>query len=57
MYMYIKLIHIVIWQKPTQHCKTIFYQLKKKDSAYQLSVQGVQFTPQHVVSAQGMFVE
>ena len=23
------LIHVVVWQKPIQHCKAIFYQLKK----------------------------
>ena len=26
------LIRIVIWQKPTQNCKAIFYQLKKKQT-------------------------
>ena len=24
------LIHTVVWQKPTQHCKAIMLQLKKK---------------------------
>jgi len=24
------LIRIVVWQKPTQHCKAIFLQLKQK---------------------------
>jgi len=28
-YVYLRLIHIVIWQKPTQHCKAIILQLKK----------------------------
>ena len=23
------LIHVVVWQKPAQHCKAIFYQFKK----------------------------
>ena len=23
------MLYIVVWQKPTQHCKTIFHQLKK----------------------------
>ena len=27
-YVYLWLIHIVIWQKPTQYCKTIILQLK-----------------------------
>ena len=33
-YIYIKLwlLRVVVWQKPTQHCKTIFLQLKKKRS-------------------------
>ena len=25
------LIHTVVWQKPTQHCKAITLQLKKKE--------------------------
>ena len=28
MYVYLWLIHIVVWQKPTQHCKAIILQLK-----------------------------
>ena len=24
------LIHVVVWQKPTQHCKAIYLQLKNK---------------------------
>ena len=31
-YIYLQLIHIDVQQKPTQHCKTIFLQLKKKNS-------------------------
>ena len=27
-YVYLWLIHTVVWQKPTQHCKTIILQLK-----------------------------
>jgi len=29
-YVYLWLIHVVVWQKPTQHCKAIILQLKKK---------------------------
>lgn len=29
-YVYFLLIHVVVWQKPTLHCKVIFFQLKKK---------------------------
>jgi len=28
-YAYLWLIHVDIWQKPTQHCKAIILQLKK----------------------------
>ena len=27
-YVYLWLIHIVLWQKPTQHCRAIIFQLK-----------------------------
>jgi len=27
-YVYLWLIHAVVWQKPTQHCKAIIFQLK-----------------------------
>ena len=27
-YVYLWLIHIVVWQKPIHHCKTIIFQLK-----------------------------
>jgi len=27
-YVYIELIHTLVWQKPTPHCKAIFLQLK-----------------------------
>ena len=27
-YVYLRLIHVVIWQKPAQHCKAIILQLK-----------------------------
>ena len=23
MYVYLRLVHVVVWQKPTQHCKAI----------------------------------
>ena len=29
-YVYIWLIHVPIWQKPSQYCKVITYQLEKK---------------------------
>ena len=29
-YVYLRLIHIVVWQKPTQYCKAIILQLKIK---------------------------
>ena len=29
-YVYLQLIHIVAQQKPTQHCKAIIFQLKKR---------------------------
>jgi len=32
-YIYLQLIHTDVQQKPTQHCKTIFLQLKKKQTA------------------------
>ena len=32
--MYLWLIHIVVWQKPTQHCKAIILQFKRKDAPY-----------------------
>jgi len=28
-YMYFWLIHVVVWQKPTQYCKAIILQFKK----------------------------
>ena len=30
MYIYLWLNHVVVWQKPIQHCKAIILQLKKK---------------------------
>ena len=27
-YIYLQLIHVVAWNKPTQHCKAIIFQLK-----------------------------
>ena len=29
-YVYLRLTHIVVWQKPTQHCKAVVLQLKMK---------------------------
>ena len=29
-YVYLWLIHVDVWQKPTQYCKAIIFQLKKK---------------------------
>ena len=31
-YIYTWLIHIVIWQEPTQHCKAIVLQLQKEQA-------------------------
>ena len=31
-YVYLRLIHVVAWQKPTQYCKAINLQLKKKET-------------------------
>ena len=28
-YVYLRLIHVEVWQKPTQFCKAIMLQLKK----------------------------
>jgi len=28
-YVYLQLIHIVVWQKPTQHCEAVMLQFKK----------------------------
>ena len=30
-YVYLWLIHTVVWQKPKQHCRAIFLQIKKKN--------------------------
>ena len=27
-YVYLQLIHVAVWEKPTQHCKAIILQLK-----------------------------
>ena len=34
MYVYLWMIHAIVWQKPTQHCKAIIRQLKKKKKNY-----------------------
>ena len=31
-YLYLELIHVDVWQKPTQYCKAVILQLKKKAS-------------------------
>ena len=31
------LIHVVTWQKPTQHCKAIIFQFKKKKNALKIN--------------------
>ena len=33
-YVYLRLIHADVWQKPTQHCKTIILQLKIKKEKF-----------------------
>ena len=38
-YVYLRLIHAVIWQKPTQHCKAIILQLKKNRKAQKEGLQ------------------
>ena len=38
-YVYILLIHFVVQQKPTQHCKAIMLQLKKKSTFLAVVVQ------------------
>ena len=30
-YVYLWLIHVDVWHKPTQYCKAIIFQLKKKN--------------------------
>ena len=32
-FVYLWLIHVVVWQKPTQYCKAIILQLKKREMA------------------------
>ena len=32
MYVYLKLTHVIVRQKPTQHCKAIILQFKEKSS-------------------------
>ena len=29
-HLYLRLIHVAVWQKPTQHYKAVIFQLKKK---------------------------
>ena len=40
------LVHIVVWQKPTQHCKAIVPRLKKKTEGH--STKYLTCTPQNV---------
>ena len=34
MYTYLSLIHVAVWQKPTQYCKAIILQLKMNKLNY-----------------------
>ena len=38
-YVYLSLIHIVVWQKPTHDCKAVILQLKKKGRPWWSSVE------------------
>ena len=40
-YAYLWLIHVDVWQKPTQHCKAIILQLKKKIPSPAVSLLGI----------------
>ena len=39
--MYLLLIHADVWKKPTQYCKTIILQLKKKPSTFKKLDHGI----------------
>ena len=39
-YMYLWLIHVDIWQKPTQHCKAIILHLKIKKKNFKVKLNG-----------------
>ena len=43
-YVQLRLTHIMLWQKPTQHCKAIFLQLKNKLKKKKKVIQGIQKT-------------
>ena len=47
-HVYLQLIHMVVWQKPTQHCKAIIFQLKvkkkKKKTKPQIPIEASQTT-------------
>ena len=46
MYTYLSLIHVAVWQKPTQYCKAIILQLKmnklKNNPKHLYSILGAQ---------------
>jgi len=35
-YVFLWLMHVVVWQKPTQHCKVIILQLKRNNSPLEI---------------------
>ena len=41
MYVYLKLIHVVVCQKPTQHCKVVIFQLKNYASTKKREIASV----------------
>ena len=42
-YVYLWLIHVDVWQKPTQYCKAVFIlQLKEKQKTHTLSSESVE---------------
>ena len=40
------LIHVDVWQKPTQHCKAIILQLKNKQNFFEKDQPPVKLAPQ-----------
>ena len=39
-YVYLRLIHVDVWQKPIQYCKAIILQLKTKQNKTKLIIEG-----------------
>ena len=39
-YVYLRLIHVDVWQKPIQYCKAIILQLKKEKKKKKLITEG-----------------